>query len=179
MSLRDSDERLAAADVARPRVVGDEVAGRDVEVLEEERVPAVGRQAVARARQRHDHFVARRASAARGRARHAEVVVGARLDQHFLERRHLAVAGRPQDADVGRPIEQRADEVLGVAGVSTPSSSASATRYEPSAPIVSPPRGMRPSTASGTRVPSSSTSALAVTGRSAVTVSRTVVPAGA
>ncbi len=48
---------------------------------------------------------------------HTVVVIGARLDHHFLERRHLLVAGRPQNAHVGRAIVQHADEVLGVAVV--------------------------------------------------------------
>ena len=47
--------------------------------------------------------------------RHAVVVVGARLDHHFFERRDLLVAAGPQDAHVGRAIVQHADEVFGVA----------------------------------------------------------------
>ena len=47
--------------------------------------------------------------------RDAVVVVGARFDRHFFERRHMLVAGRPQDADIGRPIVHRPNEILGVA----------------------------------------------------------------
>jgi hypothetical protein len=37
------------------------------------------------------------------------------LDRHFLERRHVPVPGRSQDAHIGRAIVHRADEVLGIA----------------------------------------------------------------
>ena len=108
--------RLTAADVARPHVVGHEVAGRHFEILEEQQVPAVDGEAVARAGERHDHFGIAGLLQHEVEAAHAEVVVGTGLDQHFLEWRHLAVAGGPHDPHVGGPVEQRADEVLGVVG---------------------------------------------------------------
>ena len=108
--------RLAAADVARPHEVADEVAGRDLEILEEEQVAAAGGQPVARAGQRHHHLGIAGLLQHQVERGDAEVVVGAGLDQHFFERGHLAIAGRPHHAHVGRTVEQRADEILGVVG---------------------------------------------------------------
>ena len=45
----------------------------------------------------------------------AVVVFGLDLDVHFLEPGHRPVGGRLQDADVGRTILERADEVLRLA----------------------------------------------------------------
>ena len=47
----------------------------------------------------------------------AVVVLGLRLDVHFLEPRHRTVRRRLENAHVGRPIVQRPDEVLGLAAV--------------------------------------------------------------
>ena len=107
---------LAAAHVARPRVEAHEVARLDVEVLEIHRVPAGDRQPAAAA-QRHGLLAA---------ATHADdqlepiepvVVVGARFDGHLFERRDALVAGRTDDAHVGRTVVETADEVLGILGV--------------------------------------------------------------
>ena len=108
----------AAREVARAHVVGHEVAGLDVEILEEQRVPAVDHRALARDRQRH-HLL----GLAADRVDELEpvdavVVLGLRLDVHFFEPRDRAVGGRLQHAHVRRPIFERADEVFGVARAS-------------------------------------------------------------
>ncbi len=108
--------RLAAADIARAHVIGHEIAGRDLEVLEVDHVPAVGGEPEARAGERHDDLGLAGFLQHQVEAADAEVVVGAGLDQHFFERCDLAIAGRPDHAHVGRTVEQRADEVLGVVG---------------------------------------------------------------
>ena len=45
------------------------------------------------------------------------VVFGLRLDVHFFERRHRSIARRLHDVNVGRPVFERSNEILGLAGV--------------------------------------------------------------
>ena len=107
---------LPAADVAGARVVGDEVAGLDGELLDEQRVQPVD----ARRRQppapleRHDLLAAPPHRVDELEVGDAVIVVGARLDDDFLELRDLAIARGPHDADVGRPVVEHAHEVLGI-----------------------------------------------------------------
>ena len=88
----------------------------------------------------------------------AVVVLGLRLDVDFLEPRHRRSVAGSQDAHVGRPILEHADEVLGVAGLPTPSRSASATRYESVAvrSSATPTAGGLPSRLSASGLPSPS-----------------------
>ena len=72
------------------------------------------RQRGAVAAKRHDALASALDAVHQLESLHAVVIVCARLDFHFLERRDLAIAGRPDDPDVGRAVVEHAHEVLGV-----------------------------------------------------------------
>ena len=125
---------LAAADVARAGVVGDEVAGLTPSSSSEIGVPAVDgeRRAVA-ARSGTTRLACRRAPIHQLEPVDAVVVVGARLDVDFLERRDLpSPAGRTMRTSGGRSSSTRMKYSVSPA-LDSPSRSARATRYDPSA----------------------------------------------
>ena len=117
MSLRDFGRPLAAADVARARVERHEVAGADFELFERDRVVPGDRERCAVAAERHDPLSPSLHAEDQLQPVHAVVIVGARFDLDFLERRHLSIAGRTDDVDFGRTIVQHAHEVLRVVSV--------------------------------------------------------------
>ncbi len=118
MSLLRLGRPLAAADVARPRVVGDHVARLNAEILGRQRSVADPRERrCRRPRANGTTFgCASRHGVDELEARDAVVVFGPRLDGDLLERRDLLVAGRPQDPHVRRAVVHHAEEVLRVAG---------------------------------------------------------------
>jgi hypothetical protein len=109
-----------ARDVARPHVVRNEIAGLDVEIFEKQRVAAVDHRALARDVERHDLLGAAAHRVDEIEAIDAVVVFCLRFDVHFFEPRHRSVGRRFQHTDFRRTILERADEVLGVAGVGHP-----------------------------------------------------------
>ena len=106
----------AATHIRRARVIRDDVTRLDVEIFQEHRMRPHHHRLALSADGEDFLFSARRLDHQLQRS-HAVVVVGARLDRHFLERRNFLIAGRPQDADVGRPIGQHPDEIFSVAVV--------------------------------------------------------------
>jgi hypothetical protein len=107
----------AARHVAGACEVGYEVSRLNAEVLHEHRVEAVRGQSAFRSPERDHLLLAAGTLKYEIERRDAVVVVSARLDLHFLERRHLFVARRPQDAHIRRTIVERADEVLRLSGI--------------------------------------------------------------
>src|SRR5260221_6570661 len=99
--------------VPRPRVVDDDVAGPYTEVFGGEHAGSDPREpGAAKRREGDDLFRASADGIDHVQARDAEVVVRARLDRDFLERRNLRIAGRAEDVHVGRPVVHHSDEVL-------------------------------------------------------------------
>ena len=110
----------AAREIARAHVVGNEVAGLDVEVLEEERVAALHNRALTRDGQRNGFLGAAADGIHEVEASDAVIVLGLRFDVDFLEPRHRAILRRLEHAHVGRPILEGADEVFRLAVVRHP-----------------------------------------------------------
>ena len=116
MSLFASLDGFAARDVARPGVIGDDVARLHFEIFGGEQVRPDARDGgPGEARERHRL----RGTAADGvdqlELRDPVVVVCARLDRDFLERRDSLIAVRPHDVHRRRTIVHHANEVLDVA----------------------------------------------------------------
>jgi hypothetical protein len=108
---------FSAADIARTRVIGDHVAGTDVEIFEIQGALAAHRRCRSASRKWHRLFGAAAGRIDQVERRHAKVVIGARLDCHLLQWRDLSIAGRTNDPHIRRPILQRTDEILGIARV--------------------------------------------------------------
>ena len=109
--------RLRPRDVARPGVIGNDVARLHFEIFGGEQVRPDARDGgPGEARERHRL----RGTAADGvdqlELRDPVVVVCARFDRDFLERRDPLIAVRPHDVHRRRTIVHHANEVLDVAG---------------------------------------------------------------
>ena len=105
---------LASRQIAGPHVVADEVARRDVDVLEVHHVPAAHRRRPRRDAERHHRLDAAAHGVDQIERGHTEVVLCFGGNLHFLEPRHAAIAGGTHHVHVRRTIVEDADEILGV-----------------------------------------------------------------
>ena len=105
--------RLPAGNVARPRVVADDVARLDAQILRREQARTDTRHVrAADGRERHDLFLPARNRVNEIEARDPVIVVGACFDRDFLERRDALIADRTKEVDLRRPVVHQPDEVL-------------------------------------------------------------------
>ena len=117
----DVAQRLMSGRVARDRVVGNEVAGLESHLLEEQRVR--GLRLLRRLGERDERDRALLAAVhAIAKLERCDTVIVARLglDRDLLERRDLGVAPRIRDAHFGRAVIEHFDGILHTAADSTP-----------------------------------------------------------
>ena len=112
-------DRGAAARLRIPRahVIGEEVAGLQLQVLAEDRVGSGRPGDARRSAQAHDPLRPPHHAVHQLEAREPEIVDGARLDGDLLEGRDLPIPRGAQDLDGRRPVLHGPDEVVAAARV--------------------------------------------------------------